>query len=171
MDAAIDQGPGATPSGVLERSGLDSAMSDQADSRPWGGSAAVLTTVLAACAVPAASCIRPELSHAVPADPVFVQSLDDTAEGWRRLRAPLLLLKGRILHPGEADPLTREFLHALGLHSVRGAVRHPGVCGSQRPDRPPADRARRIRMHGLDGGPDRTLTTRVRRRQGPTSGL
>jgi hypothetical protein len=44
---------------------------------------------------------------------------------WRRLHVLRVARKGRHLRPGEAARWTRESSHNLGLHRLRGTVRHP----------------------------------------------
>jgi len=43
----------------------------------------------------------------------------------RRLRRLLVRRKGRSLRPGEAQPWTGDFFHALGVHRLRGTIQYP----------------------------------------------
>jgi RNA-directed DNA polymerase len=73
---------------------------------------------------------------------------------WRRLKRLRIQRKGRNLKPGEAQRLTRESFHNLGLYRLRGTVRYPEPVNYRFSESPPGSRVREIRTHGSVGVPD-----------------
>ena len=76
---------------------------------------------------------------------------------WRRLPALRVKRKGRHSKPGDVSRWSRDSLHKLGLHRLRGTVQYSraylpqGVGVMLHHEKSPVSRVREIRMHGLKG--------------------
>jgi group II intron maturase len=71
---------------------------------------------------------------------------------YERLRGLRVKRAGRQLQASKASTWTRDYVHNLGLHRLRGAVTCPEATQYRWHESPPASRVREIRTHGFYGG-------------------